>query len=183
MTAVIQELGAPVLTSAMGSQSFVAQMKSDGMLKQVILVFVGALVLYVAAYSIDRHLRLRNGPWEVTFTTETNGAPAIIVREPKLKIGDLKIVFAGEQTLATVLPQRLVFDAPAKRLPFGECIFDDLMYLPGTETFNLFGHEIELLPRVLIINHQEHPWRSGTTIQLSPAEKPSPKPAAKPYRR
>ena len=158
-------------------------MKSDGMWKRVVLVFAGALVLYVAAYSVDRHFRLRNGPWEVTFTTETNGAPALIVAEPKLKIGDLKIVFAGEKSSATGLPQRVNIDAPAKRLPFGECIFDDLMYLPGTATFNLFGHEIELLPRVLIINHQEHPWASGTTIQLSPADKPPPKTEAKPYRR
>jgi hypothetical protein len=158
-------------------------MKSDGMLKQMVLVFVGALIFYVVAYSLDRHLRLRNGPWEVTFTTETNGVPAIIVHEPKLNLGDLKIVFAGETVPSTNLPQRVVMDAPAKRLPFGECIFDDLMYLPGTVTFNLFGHEIELLPRVLIINHQEHPWKSGATIQLSPAEKPTPKPVAKPYRR
>lgn len=153
------------------------------MLKQVVMVFAGALVLYVAAYSFDRQLRLKNGPWEVAFTAETNGDPAIVVTEPKLKITGLKIVFAGEKIPATNLPARVVFDAPAKRLPFGECVFDDLMYLPGTVTFNLFGHEIELLPRVLIINHQEHAWTSGPTIQLSPADKPLPKPAAKPYRR
>ncbi len=153
------------------------------MLKQVVMVFVGALILYVAAYSFDRHLRLKNGSWEVAFTAETNGDPAIVVTEPKLKIAGLKIVFTGEKTSATNLPGRVVFDAPAKRLPFGECVFDDLMYLPGTVTFNLFGHEIELLPRVLIINHQERPWTSGTTIQLSPADKPPPKSAVKPYRR
>ena len=153
------------------------------MLKQLVMVFAGALILYVVAYSLDRHFRLRNGPWEVTFTTETNGFPAILVHEPKLNIGDLKIVFTGETVSAPGLPQRVVMDAPAKHLPFGECIFDDLMYLPGTVTFNLFGHEIELLPRVLIINHQEFPWKSGTTIQLSPTEKQTPKLVVKPYRR
>ena len=153
------------------------------MFKQVVMVFAAALVLYVAAYSFDRHLRLKNGPWEVAFTAESNGDPAIVITEPKLKIADLKIVFAGEKTSATNLPGRVVFNAPAKKLPFGECIFDDLMYLPGTVTMNLFGHEIELLPRVLIINHQQHPWKSGTTIQLFPSHKPSPKPAAQPYRR
>jgi hypothetical protein len=30
----------------------------------------------------------------------------------------------------------------------------------------LFGHEIELLPRVLVIDRQEHRWRSGTTMSL-----------------
>ena len=158
-------------------------MKSDGMFKQMVMVFAAALVLYVSAYSFDRHLRLKNGPWAVTFTSESNGDPAIVVTEPRLKIADLKIVFVGEKTSATNLPGRVVFDAPAQRLPFGECIFDDLMYLPGTVTFNLFGHEIELLPRVLIVNHQEHPWKSGSTIRLSPEDKPTLKPVAKPYRR
>ena len=160
-----------------------ARMKSDGMLRRVILVFASALVLYVAVYSLDRRLRLRNGPWEVTFTTEISGAPAIVVAQSKLHLGDLKIVFTDEKSSATGLPQRVIFDLPARRVPFGECIFDDLMYLPGTVTLNLFGHEIELLPRVLIINHQPQPWVSGTTIQLSPADKPSPKPDARPYRR
>jgi hypothetical protein len=44
------------------------------------------------------------------------------------------------------------------------------MYLPGTVTLELFGHEIELLPRVLIIDRKEHPWKSGTTISLVVSE-------------
>jgi len=36
----------------------------------------------------------------------------------------------------------------------------DTTFLPGTVAFQLFGHEIELLPRVLIIDHEEHPWHS-----------------------
>jgi hypothetical protein len=40
--------------------------------------------------------------------------------------------------------------------------------LPGTVTLRLFGHEIELLPRVLIIDRKEHPWKAGDTIRLAP---------------
>jgi hypothetical protein len=30
----------------------------------------------------------------------------------------------------------------------------------------MFGHEIELLPRVLILDRKEHPWKSDETITL-----------------
>jgi hypothetical protein len=42
----------------------------------------------------------------------------------------------------------------------------DPTFLPGTLTFRLFGHEIELLPRVLMLDHQEHLWRSDEVIRL-----------------
>ena len=35
---------------------------------------------------------------------------------------------------------------------------------PGTVTFQLFGRELELLPRVLVIDWQEHSWRPETVI-------------------
>jgi len=53
-------------------------------------------------------------------------------------------------------------------VPMGSCLFMDTTFLPGTVTFQLAGHEIELLPRVLIIDRQEHPWVSGSTITLHP---------------
>ena len=50
--------------------------------------------------------------------------------------------------------------------------------LPGVITLDLFGHEIELLPRVLIVNKKEVPWQSGLSLVLSPTNKPAipPKP-------
>jgi hypothetical protein len=52
-------------------------------------------------------------------------------------------------------------------VPFGQCVFQDAQTLPGTVVFELFGHEIQLLPRVLTIDRVEHPWHSGETITLS----------------
>jgi hypothetical protein len=45
----------------------------------------------------------------------------------------------------------------------------DTTFLPGTVTLQVFNHEIELLPRVLVIDGQEHPWLSESTITLHPA--------------
>jgi hypothetical protein len=44
----------------------------------------------------------------------------------------------------------------------------DLRFLPGTVTFQLYGHEVELLPRALMIDRQEHPWKPDSVINLHP---------------
>jgi hypothetical protein len=62
---------------------------------------------------------------------------------------------------------------------FGRVLYEDLTILPGVVTFDLFGHEIELLPRTLIINKKEIPWKSESVLELWPTNKPvqPPKPA------
>ena len=46
-----------------------------------------------------------------------------------------------------------------------------LFVLPGVITFDLFGHEIELMPRTLVINKKEVPWKSESVIELWPTNK------------
>jgi len=56
-------------------------------------------------------------------------------------------------------------------VPFGECIYQDLMFLPGVVTMNLLGYEIELMPRTLVIDKKEVPWstpRAQITLQPWP---------------
>ncbi len=149
-------------------------MKPGGVLKHFVLAFAIALTAYVSFYSCDRHLRLRHGPWQVTFATDASGSPAIIVVQPRLNIANLKIVIAGEPVPEMAQPQTVLFDKPAQQVPFGKLIFDDLMYEPGTVTFDFFGHIVELLPRALILDGREHPWQSDTTITLNPGDKPPP---------
>jgi hypothetical protein len=67
----------------------------------------------------------------------------------------------------------VAFDIPEKPVPFGSVKFEDLTYLPGTVTLDLFGHEIELIPRTLFINREERPWQSNVVITLSPSDKRS----------
>ncbi|MEO8425745.1 MAG: hypothetical protein ABI651_01405 [Verrucomicrobiota bacterium] len=141
-------------------------MKSAGNLKHFLYAFVIALIGYAGFFSCDKHLREKNGPWQVTFTADSSGIPGIVIQEPHLSISNVKIVFPGGRTTQTNLSTTVVFDNPLKTVPFGKFIFHDLMYLPGTVTLGLFGHEIELLPRVLIIDRKEYPWKSGTTISL-----------------
>jgi hypothetical protein len=53
----------------------------------------------------------------------------------------------------------------------------DTTFLPGTVTLEVFNHQVELLPRVLVIDRQEHPWLSESTITLHPLNG-NPPPAA-----
>jgi hypothetical protein len=158
-------------------------MQPSGLGKPVLIGLLLAAAIYAGGFALDQYLRTRRGPWEVTFTTESSGAPAIIVNQPKLGIANLKIVFAGES--ATHALSTVAFDFPQKPVPFGRVKFEDLTYLPGTVTFDFFGHEIELLPRTLYINRRPRPWNSNQTIALSAADKPAalPEPKAKPWKR
>jgi hypothetical protein len=168
-------------------------MQSKGPVKHFILAFMLALVGYAAFYQGIEHWRARKGPWRVTFTHRSAHAPVMTIDQPGLAITNVQIVFVGENLPAPRKPG--VFPADPTRpnspitdhaspsttlrfaqphsvpydVPFGRCVFLDLMSLPGTVAFELFGHEIQLLPRVLIVDRQEYPWRPDATITLSPA--------------
>ena len=145
-------------------------MKSSGPLKHFLIVFVIASVLYAVFFYGIEHRRTVNGPWQATFANRVAGVPELIVCHPKLKISNLKIDFPEEKTPLSDFNSLIIFDTPRPvpfPVPFGQCIFMDTTFLPGTVTFNLFGHEIELLPRVLIIDKKEFPWQSDTTLAVT----------------
>ena len=144
-------------------------MKSDNPAKHFVVAFLIALAVYFVAYTFIEHRRNRKGPWQVTFTNGPAGAPSILINQPTLQITNVEITFAGNSSAATN-GSTLIFSQPRQvpyDVPFGRCIFMDTTFLPGTLTFQFFGHEIELLPRVLIIDHQEHPWHSESKMTLS----------------
>ncbi|EEF59441.1 hypothetical protein [Pedosphaera parvula] len=143
-------------------------MKSASPAKHFILAFLIALVLYVVFYTTIEHRRTRNGPWRVTFSSDTTNAPIVIINEPKLNISNVRLVFPNMKAPAT--NATVVFDPPRPvpfDLPIGQCIFLDTTFQPGTVVFNIFGHEIQLIPRVLTIDKKEYPWQSDATIPLT----------------
>jgi hypothetical protein len=140
--------------------------------RSVLITFVVTLALYVCAYNSLQYLQTRKGPWEVNFATDDGGNPSITIYQPKLNISSVEILFLGERVAHTNLSERVAFDNPRKPTPFGTVIYDDLMFQPGVVTMDLFGHEVEFLPRTLIINKKEFPWNSDSTIELSSTNKP-----------
>ena len=141
-------------------------MKSDGLLKHVLIVFTAAVVFYIACFSWIEHRREFKGPWEITFQINGSNAPSLLIAEPALKISG-KISFPKEKIAATNLPQTIRFDQPITNVPFGQMVYQDPTFLPGAVTLNLFRHEIEFLPRVLVIDKKEYPWQTAGAISIT----------------
>ncbi len=144
-------------------------MKSDNPVRHFALAFLIAMIVYFVAYNAIEHRRNRKGPWQVAFTNSPAGEPSILIHQPALLLTNVVIVFTGKLERITNNSSELEFSRPRPvpyAVPFGKCLFMDTTFLPGTLTFRLLGHEIELLPRVLIIDHREYPWQSNTNIQL-----------------
>lgn len=144
--------------------------KRGHVLRRIIPVFTLVLIGYVAVFYWVEHRRVAKGPWVVTFTTEAD-RPALVVNQHQLGIRDVRITFSAERT-TTNTAQRLEFAQVRPvpfAVPFGRCIFLDPLFLPGTVVLDVFGHEVQLMPRVLTIDKVERPWKNGDNIQLPSA--------------
>lgn len=132
--------------------------------------FIFCLFAYVTIYGGCEIYRRQQGPWELTFRGGTNGTPVLSINHRKMGLTNILVSFPGE---ASKISEELrVYTLPiTNSTPFGPTIFQDGTILPGTITLDCFGHELELLPRTLIVNRHEVPWVSGTNIVLKPAEK------------
>ena len=148
--------------------------------KSVFVVFISVALFYFAAFYGTEYLRHRKGPWELEFRPDLAGSPAVVITQRALNVQDVILLFRGEA--ATNAAGRVQFDRVQQTPRFGRLLFHDLTFLPGVLTFDFFGHEVELLPRVLVVNKREIPWRSGTTLELWPTNKPA-QPPQPPKRR
>jgi hypothetical protein len=147
----------------------VGRMKSDNLLRHLAIPLGIAVLVYVIFYSFIEHRRTRNGPWRVTFTQDASRAPVLLINQPKLAITNLQITFPGE-TNSNSTNALLVLDTPQPvpyDIPFGKCVFMDTTFLPGTIVFDLFGHEIQLIPRVLTIDKKDIPWSANALVIVS----------------
>jgi len=158
-------------------------MKSGISAKSMVVFSLILLLLYLGGFYGLEHWRHRKGPWEVTFASDSMGNPAIVVYQPRLEVSALEIVFLGENLSQSNFSQRVFFDRPLQPVPFGKVIYEDLTFLPGVVTFDFFGHEVELLPRTLIINKKEIPWKSDSIVELPLEAKPATPPKASPQKR
>jgi hypothetical protein len=143
-----------------------------------------AVALYVGGFWFDQHLRNRRGPWDVTFGFTPESAPMLVIQQEHLGVRDVRIIFLDEKTNSPTA--RVQFDRPGVVVPWGQIKHQDLTYLPGVITLNLFGHEIEMLPRTLYVNRRSIPWQSQTNILLReldlPTSLPDPAEAAREVR-
>ncbi len=145
-------------------------MKLGRNLRHFLIALGLAVLAYGMTFGFIQHRRSAKGPWEVSFTSEA-GVPILVVNQAKLDIRGVRIEFS-KQTSPTNVTQTVWF-AEGRTvpfdLPFGKCVFLDLLFLPGTVALEAFGHQIQFLPRALTIDRVEHPWRSGEAFILPAA--------------
>jgi hypothetical protein len=140
-------------------------MRSDGLLKHLAICLAIAVVFYVVAFGWIERRRTAKGPWEADFRADAAGAPAIMISQTNLNIRET-LVFPGQTVRPSNFSRTIVFGQSPPDLPFGELIYQDPTFLPGTVTLRLFGHQVELLPRVLTVDKKEYPWRPGAVIEV-----------------
>ena len=162
---------APGLDSTFGATDDAGRMKSGFTAKSIALLCAAILGAYLILFFWIEHSRQTKGPWEVEFQTSSNGDATLVVSQPHLKISNAQIIVHG--ALVTNAPGRVAFNQVKLPVPFGQVIFEDLTFLPGVVTFNLLGHEVELLPRCLVVNKKLVPWQPGMTVDLWPTNKPA----------
>lgn len=136
--------------------------------KQIALVGVVALIGYFVVFNWVERRRFVKGPWRLTFS-QTNDSPMLIINQTTLGVANVVVVFNGvmattnvNETVAFGQGRAVPFD-----LPFGKCVFLDPLFLPGSVACEIYGHQIQIMPRVLTIDGIEHPWTSGETISLT----------------
>lgn len=142
--------------------------KTSSPFKTAALIGLASLIFYFAFFGWMQHRRMKNGPWEVTFTQQDN-LPALVINHPKFGITNVAIQFAGG-TSGTNVAQTIRFQhgqvAPLD-LPYGKCVFLDTLFLPGTAACEMFGHQIQFMPHTLTIDQIARPWVSGEKILLT----------------
>ena len=153
-------------------------MKTDLPARSLVILFVVLAVLYLGAFYGWEHWQRRLGPWQLTFISDGEGRPSVAINQPRLQIQGVRLVFEGETIATNNLSRVVLFAQLQQRQPFGRVIYEDLRSMPGVVTFDFFGHEIELRPRVLVINRKQIPWTSHQVTKLSLKDKPAepPKP-------
>ena len=150
-------------------------MKSDGLVRHALIAFAIAVVFYVTGFSWMQHRRTFKGPWLIQFSTDTGGHPAMLISQRTLNISQ-KLSFTNDTLARTNFSETRDFTEATTNLPFGEMLMQDPLYLPGTLAMRLFGHQVEILPRTLIIDNREIPWGSQAEIDLKAATNtPSPR--------
>jgi hypothetical protein len=138
--------------------------REGGALRHFGIAFGLALLFYIAAFHWIESCRVAKAPWKVTFEQGVKDPPVIMIHQPAKGVDSLRIVFEDAPPREQDQQTTMVFDT-ARPVPFevplGKCVFLDTTFFPGTVTLQCFGHEIEMIPRVLIVDHKEFPWNSG----------------------
>jgi hypothetical protein len=129
--------------------------------------FAITLVGYVVVFNWIEHRRVKDGPWQITFQN-ASGQLELVINQGSEGIRGVRIEFTNAP-ITTNLAQTIQFTAGRKvpfEVPFGRCVFLDPLFLPGKVVLEIAGHELQIMPRVLVADGTEHPWVTTQSLTL-----------------
>lgn len=153
--------------------------KKDNLVRILATAFGLSVLIYVVCFSGMQYLREHKGGWHVEFRTDAENHPSVVVSQPALGIVNQTFSFPEQTGPRANYTRTIVFDGPLTNAPFGEVIFQDPTFLPGTLTFNFWGHELEFMPRTMVVNFEEIAWHTRTNLVLTGQGKHVVRPPAK----
>jgi hypothetical protein len=139
--------------------------ENDSIVRHLALAFAIAVAFYVVSFAWIEHRRTFRGPWEVAFQSDAAGRPSVTILEPALSITQT-LAFAWTNVPPNMNVTQRFTDA-TNEIPFGKVLFQDPTFLPGTLTLELFGHEVEALPRVLVVDKKEIAWSPNGRVDVA----------------
>jgi hypothetical protein len=143
-------------------------------IRTALILFAILIPAYLLVFYGIEGTRTASQPWRLTFIVDSNQIPSLRIQQPDLRVNAVVVRFPDERATNAPSETTVVLDRPQPALPFGTRISEDLMFLPGVETLDLFGHEVEIAPRVLVLNRREIQWTSNLAIDARTGEKLSP---------
>ena len=140
-------------------------------IKSALIFFAILIPAYFLVFHGIERTRTASEPWRLTFMVDSNQIPALRIQQSNLGVESIVLRFPDERATNAPFESLLLLDRPQPPLPFGTRLSEDLMFLPGVETLDLFGHEVEIAPRVLVLNRKEIAWSSNAVLELKTSEK------------
>jgi len=130
---------------------------------------MAAIVIYLIAWNGLEYMRSRHGPWAFEFSRRSPDVLALVAHQSSLGIEGFEIIVEGVDGIEDFEgSETVVFDGVESSLPVGTIRYHDLMILPGVITIELYGNEIEFLPRTLYVNREEVAWTRDEPVRLTP---------------
>ena len=70
--------------------------KDDNIMGFAVKMALIAVIIYIGLYSFDQWMRKKDGPWAVTFQTDDNGTPMMVIDWAARGYRNCTLVFSGE---------------------------------------------------------------------------------------
>jgi len=136
-------------------------------IKAITQISLGVAVIFIAVYFVNRSFVRGNQYWIVAFEAK-NGSRQISISRSNSSIL-VNILFTKIKSDSFKESKKIIFNSSKDNgLPFGRLKTFDLTTFPGYIALEIYGHEIEILERALIIDKHEYYWESnlGKTLKL-----------------